>query len=153
MHLREHSRELPVPKTARLLMRACFLCARPGDTVIFVRTYLGITPNILLTQNIPRLPAGARLPTVFLSSLRKRSISRGDLSSFFLKRRKKDAEKKIDYNLHYISVLNQLILQFQHTAKSKFEIINLYSSYTNQLFRVRGTRRPNFKLIYNLHEF
>ena len=47
-------------------MRARFLRARPGDTVIFVRTYLGITSNILLTQNIPRLPAGARLPTVFL---------------------------------------------------------------------------------------
>jgi hypothetical protein len=56
---------------------------------------LGITTNILLTQNIPRLPAGARLPTVFLSSWRKRSISRGSLSSFFLERRKKDAEKKI----------------------------------------------------------
>jgi len=35
-----------------------FVCANitikpPGDTVIFVRTYLGITPNILLSQNIP----------------------------------------------------------------------------------------------------
>jgi len=76
-------------------MRARFLRARPGDTVIFVRTYLGITSNILLTQNIPRLPAGARLPTVFLSSLRKHSISRGAFSSFFLKRRKKDAEKDV----------------------------------------------------------
>ena len=53
-----------------------FTASRPGDTVIFERTQLGITPNILLTQNIPRLPAGARLPTVFLSSWRKRSISR-----------------------------------------------------------------------------
>ena len=44
-----------------------FVCANiaikpPDDTVIFVRTYHGITPNILLTQYIPRLPAGARLP-------------------------------------------------------------------------------------------
>ena len=44
-----------------------FVCANiaikpPDETVIFVRTYHGITPNILLTQYIPSLPAGARLP-------------------------------------------------------------------------------------------
>ena len=47
-----------------------FVCANiaikpPDDTVIFVRTYHGITPNILLTQYIPSLPAGARLPAAF----------------------------------------------------------------------------------------
>jgi hypothetical protein len=55
-HLRELSRELPVPKTARLLMRACFLRAVPfyhGFSFFFLER----------------------------------------LSSFFLKRRKKDAEK------------------------------------------------------------
>jgi len=58
MHLRELSREFPVPKTARLLMRARFLRAVPS--------YHGFS-------------------FFFLERL----------SSFFLKRRKKDAEKDV----------------------------------------------------------
>jgi hypothetical protein len=58
MHLRELSREFPVPKTARLLMRARFLRAVPS--------YHGFS-------------------FFFLERL----------SSFFLKRRKKDAEKNM----------------------------------------------------------
>ena len=75
MHLRELSREFPVPKTARLLMRARFLRAVPS--------YHGFS-------------------FFFLERL----------SSFFLKRRKKDAEKILVQFLLNISVLikHQFIL-------------------------------------------
>jgi hypothetical protein len=41
------------PQLIQTLVCAINAIKPPGDTVIFVRTYFGITPNILLTQNIP----------------------------------------------------------------------------------------------------
>ena len=51
-------RQVPAPFPLDPHLIQTLVCANitikpPGDTVIFVRTYLGITPNILLSQNIP----------------------------------------------------------------------------------------------------
>jgi len=90
--------------TVFLKPRAC-LCERCFQvTLSRLSEHRCVSPRISLFVTVETFSAGKRrdIPMfacrrppahVFLSSLRKRSISRGDLSSFFLKRRKKDAEK------------------------------------------------------------
>jgi len=82
-----------------------------------VRTYLGITPNILLTQNIPRLPAGARLPTVFLFAFfGDYVVCRALFFPFsFSKEKEKESNEK-NYKVkisHKISVLIKHQFKFQ----------------------------------------